>query len=352
MKKFFKILWKGLLGLAAAVIVVVCVVMLYGWHEKQNSYYDDFALSDNVTVRYYYVKEEYRLYNRDEGRVVAKDLDQVVTPADGDSLTVYFKDGLRGFLNARTGRVVIPAQYRHAWVFSEGVAAVVDNSGKIGFINADNEVVLPFVYDYYVPQAIDYLFCDGLCVMTDDEGHCGLIDLAGRWAVEPEYDYIWQPKYGKYRMVRQGARYGMLGEHLDLLFPVEYDEADYGSTEADGVMLTRDGVKQQVAFDGTVIEPFVIDYASELYYLQRIAPLVVTDEDGSSTLRTEVAVLSEYLQYRVDDHWGMMHRETGKVILPALYGGIELLSPELVKAELDGGTGGHILFDINGQRVE
>lgn len=351
MKKFFKILWKSLLGLAAAVIVLVCVVLLYAWHDKQNSFYDDLELSDNVSVRCYYVKGEYRLYNYEERKVVAKDIDRVVAPTDGDSLTVFFQDGFRGYLNAHTGRIVIPAQYCHAWVFSEGMAAVVDKSGKIGFINKDNEVVLPFVFDYYGEKAVDYLFHDGLCVMVDDKGDCGLIDTSGRWILEPKYDYINSPKYTKYRIVQEGSKYGVLDENLNQLFPVEYDYIEYAYAEADGVMLTKDGVKQQVAFDGTVIEPFVIDYASELYYLQRINPLVVPDGDGTSTLRTEVAVLSEYLRYRVEDCWGIMHRETGKVILPALYDDIEMLSSELIKAELTD-VKGHILFDINGQRIE
>ena len=351
MKKFFKILWKSLLSLAAVVIVLVGVVLLYAWSDKQNSYYVDCTLSDNVSVRYYYSKGEYRLYNYTEREVVTKGIDRVVAPGDGDSLTVFFQDGLRGYLNAYTGRIVIPAQYCHAWIFSEGLAAVVDKSGKIGFIDKDNEIVLPFVYDYHDGKAVDYLFHNGRCVMTDDKGHYGLIDPLGCWVVDPKYDCINSLKYSKYRLVRKDGKYGMLDEHLNLLFHVEYDYIEYAYAEADGVLLTKDGYKQQVAFDGTVIESFVFDYATELYYSQHVAPTVVTDGDGSSVIRTNVPVLSRYLQYSVDGNWGMMHRETGKVIIPALYDDIELLSPTLVKAEL-ADADGHILFDINGQRVD
>lgn len=351
MKKFFKILWKSLLGLAAVVIVLVGAVLLFKWGRNQNNYYVERELSDNVEVRRYYHKSEYRLYNYHERKTVLKGVDKVVKPAAGDSLTVFFQDGLRGYLNAYTGKVVIPAQYNRAWLFSEGLAAVMDSSGKIGFVNKDNKVVLPFVYSSCRGMNVDYLFHNGLCVMTDGQGACGLIDVTGCWMLAPKYDYIWSPRYGKYRIVIEDGKYGVLDESLSLLFPVEYDFIEFADSEADGLLLTKDGVKQQVAFDGTVLLPFMLDDASDLYYTQRIESIVVPDGEGSSTLHSEVTLLSDYLQYRVHDSWGLMHRETGKVILPALYDDIEMLSSTLVKAEFADASG-CILFDVNGQRIE
>lgn len=59
--------------------------------------------------------------------------------------------------------MVIEGQYNHAWHFSEGLAAVVADNGMIGFINHDNEMVIPAIYDYVVDY--DYLFEDGVCVI-------------------------------------------------------------------------------------------------------------------------------------------------------------------------------------------
>lgn len=351
MKKYFKILWRSLLGLAAVVIVLVGMVLLIKWCRYQNNYYTERELSDNVTVRWYYHKSEYRLYNSHEKKTVLKGIDKVVKPARGDSLTVFFQDGLRGYLNANTGKSVIPAQYSRAWLFSEGIAAVMDSSGKIGFVDKDNKVVLPFVYSSCRGKNVDYLFHNGLCVMTDLQGTCGLIDVTGSWALAPKYDYIWSPRYGKYRIVIEDGKYGVLDESLSLLFPIEYDFIEFANSEADGLLLIKDGVKQQVAFDGTVLVPFMLDDASDLYYTQRIESIVVPDGEGSSTLYNEVALLSDYLQYCVHNSWGLMHRETGKVILPALYNDIEMLSSTLVKAELAEASG-YILFDVNGQRIE
>ncbi len=44
-----------------------------------------------------------------------------------------------------------------------------------------------------------------------------------------------------------------------------------------------------------------------------------------------------------------MHRETGEVIIPAIYNDIEMVSPTIFYAELNGVDGG-ILFKLNGCR--
>ena len=114
MKKLFKILWKSVLFCVCVVALIVGVLIIREWRRNQNQYWVDIRLSENVDVRYYYKLEERVVYNRAERKVVAKDIDRVVVPAKGDSLTVFFRKGLRGYLNANTGEVVIPEQYRHA----------------------------------------------------------------------------------------------------------------------------------------------------------------------------------------------------------------------------------------------
>lgn len=351
MKKWFKILWKSVLFSVCVVVLIVGVLIIREWRRSQNQYWTDMSLSENIDVHWYYDKDEYRIYDNVKHKVVEKGVDRVVLPAHGDSLTVFFRKGLRGYLNANTGKVVIPEQYRRAWIFSEGLAAVVDESGKIGFVNKDNEIVLPFTYSYDPDRSIDYLFRGGLCAMINDEGKCGLIDMSGNWAVEAVYDYIWEPQHGKYRIAMLDGKYGVLDEHLNLIFPLVYDRIELADNESDGLLLTRDGIKQQVAYDGTIIQSFVFDGINDLYYTKSINPVALPDGDGSSSLQTEVTVLSDYLRYRVGRHFGVMHRETGEVILPALYDDINMPSSTLFEAELPD-VYGSILFDLSGQRVE
>lgn len=351
MKKFFKIVWKGLLGLAVASVALFGVVLGWAWYEDYTSYYNDAFLSDDVMVRHYYSQREYKVYNRQLDKITLKGLDKVVEPIKGDSLTVFFKDGVRGFLNANTGYVVIPAQYKKAWVFSDGLAAVVNESGKIGFVNKDNQVVIPFRYDYRTEYPIDYLFHNGYCVMTDERGACGVIDKEDNWVMEPKYDCIWNLYFNKYRIVKEGEKYGMIDENLQFIFPVEYDAIEFAESERDGVLLTKDYVTQHVAFDGTVMDPFVVDNVEDLHYTQAMEPMIVDDGYGNGSLKTEKTVLADYVRYRANGLYGVMHRETGKVIIPAQYEDVSMVSPTLFEVEL-WHTESSILLDINGRRVE
>lgn len=351
MKKFFKIVWKSLLGVAAVAVVFIGVVLAYAAYDKKNSYYNKQWLSKDVVVRYYYYKDTHEVYNTKLKKVTLKNCDNVVGASEGDSLTVFFKNNLRGFLNANTGKVVIPAQYKKAWVFSEGMAAVMDHSGKIGFINKENEVVLPFVYDYRENWPIDYYFSNGYCVMTDERGACGVIDKEGNWVMEPKYDSIWKLYFGKYRVVKEGDKYGMIDENLNFVFPIEYDWIEFAEHEHDGVLLTKDYVKQHVAYDGTILNPFVIDDTNSMYCTQKISPTLLTDEYENQSLKGELEVLTNYTRFYVNKLCGVMHNETGKIILPPRFYYIRMVSPTLFEAKLDD-IDGYVLYDLQGRRID
>ena len=57
----------------------------------------------------------------------------------GDSLVCFSDGNRRGYFHLRDGKVVVKPKYQHAWVFSEGLAAV-DENGRVKFINPQGEV--------------------------------------------------------------------------------------------------------------------------------------------------------------------------------------------------------------------
>ena len=82
-----------------------------------------------------------------------------------------------GFID-RTGKLVIPAEYDYVTSFSEGLATVRQN-GKHGYVDATGRVVVPIKYWGAEP------FSEGLARVeekSDETGHWGYIDLAGRVA--------------------------------------------------------------------------------------------------------------------------------------------------------------------------
>ena len=350
MKKFFKILWKSLLVVVALSVAFICVSLACVWYGEYKSFRVNRTLSQNVMVRYYYKQDECKIYNKELGKITLKGVLHVVAN-EGDSLAVFFKDGLRGYLDAYTGYEVIPAQYKHAWVFSEGMAAVVNQAGKIGFINKDNEVVIPFKFVYHQKLPITYYFSNGYCVMTNERGACGMIDKKGNWVMEPKYDCIGNQQFGKYRIVEEDEKYGMIDEDLNIVFPIVYDKIEFAEHELDGALLTKNHVKQHVTFDGTVINPFVVDGVEDMHYKQHMETEVICGEDGNIEIVNEEDVLSDYMRFRVNDLYGVMRRATGKVILSAEYEAVYMASPTLLGAQLEG-TDSYVLYDMQGRRVD
>mgnify|MGYP003310390731 CR=1 FL=1 len=123
------------------------------------------TLSDKVYVQRH-KKGYYKLFDCYTDRKISNTRFSMVYDAPlRDSLTVFRSmDGKRGFLNVNTGQIVIPARYRHAWVFSEGVAAVVGDDDSLRFIGYDGKAVFDRAFEY--DANYDYVFRDGLCIMT------------------------------------------------------------------------------------------------------------------------------------------------------------------------------------------
>lgn len=147
-----------------------------------------------------------------------------------DSLAVFCSEQRRGYYNMYTGEIAIPAQYRRAWVFAEGLAAVQRN-GNIGFINHKGETVIDFKYPYHGNPLYEFVFENGHCVVADTTGKCGVIDKRGTWLIGPEYDNI--------------------------------------STYKEYAIVTKAGVTMQVGYDGHIINSFVLDDVKELTYKEK-----------------------------------------------------------------------------------
>lgn len=344
-KKIWMVGWRVLLCLTALAVIGVAALLLAAYCESNNQRYTDTVLSENVSSYCYYRRDVVDIYNSATGQYTLKGLQWVVEAKDNDSLAVFCRKGKRGFLNVNTGEAVIKEQYRRAWVFSEGMAAVMKN-GKIGFINPQNETVLPFAYDYSDRNGmpIDYLFHNGYCTMTDAQGACGLIDRTGKWAIEAQYDCIWPPHAGKYRIVKDGDKYGLIDGDLEFIFPVEYDYIEYSGNK--GVYLSKGGRQWQADYDGTVINPFVCDDTEYVYYASGSNSCQDVNGDSANELTYN---LSDYLKYSIAGLYGIVRRDNGKIIIPALYKDINMISPTVFEAKDNDGK--RIFVDINGQRI-
>ena len=324
-----------LIALAFAALVAYAI-----YDDAKGRWYADKWLSDDVVV-YYFADDTYRVYNTSTEKYTTPRISWVASAAENDSIGVYAIDDRRGFINTKTGDIVINAKsndYEKAWVFSEGLAAVMKD-GKVGFVEANNKLVIPFRFDYSDKcrtYEIGYLFHDGYCVMTNKDGKFGLIDISGNWVVEPEYDELWNACENGNRIVVNDGEHGVLDSCFKVLYPTEYFYIDVLS---DGFVLTKDGKKWQVDLEGNVVNPFLFDGSNYIEY-----PISYSDNNG-----VEYA-LSNYMEYYVNNNSGIMNRITGKPITPALYDDVYMMSDKLFKVQ-DAETYDWYIIDVNGNRV-
>ena len=302
---------------------VVLIACAYYDSEYGRWYWKDEYLSKNVEIHGF---QDYkvRVYNHCTGKYTTPKVNWVSDAPITDSLAVYAIPEKRGYINANNGEIVIDAElndYRKAWVFSEGLAAVMKD-GKIGFINAKNEVVIPFQFDYSDKCRMwdfGYLFHDGYCIMTNADGDLGLIDKNGKWIVEPAYDEVWVPHDSGYRIIVKDGKHGVLDSTCNVVYPAEYGYVDILS---DGFVLNKGGKKWQVDFEGNTVQPFMFDGT---YYLNY--PI------GYNECGDIQYAFADYAKYEVMNRYGIMNRITGKPITLALYSDINMLSKDLFEVQ-------------------
>lgn len=328
---------------AIFVLVPVGFVALVAYAIYEDEYgrdYDDHKLSDNITL-HSFSDNKWRVYDKQAGEYTTDKINWLSEVPENDSLAVYALPNKRGYINVNTGRIVIDAEsndYHKAWVFSDGLAAVMKDD-KIGFINANNEVVIPFQFDYSDEcrmHNIGYQFHNGYCIMTNADGDLGLIDKGGNWVIEPSYDEIWAPHKSGYRIIVNNGKQGILDAGCAMVYPAEYD---YINIIPEGFVLAKGGRQWQVDLEGNTVQPFMFDGT---YYLK-----YPNGYDSCGELTYELA---DFVKYEVMNSYGIMNRVTGEPITPAIYADINMLSKELFEVrEYD--SYDWYLLDIKGKMV-
>jgi hypothetical protein len=207
-----------------------------------------------------------------------------------DSLGVFCSDGKRGYYNSYTGKIVVPAQYRRAWIFSEGLAAVQKN-GMIGFINRKGDVVIPFRYPYHGNPLSEFVFYNGHCVVADTTGKCGIINRKGDWVIPPKYDNI--DAYEEY------------------------------------VIASSAGVRKQLTYEDRVINSFVVDNIRALTFTEQER---YENKDGE-IVYLDVEVKTGFFSYSVGGRCGLMDANCRRLTEP-LYSRIIAVNKNMYRALL------------------
>lgn len=326
--------------LSLVILAVIFGYMFYKSEIRNNTevtWIERSKYSDNY--EYEYTNSSVRLRDTRTGEYLTPPLSGIYDKYLKDSITVLFQDNKRGFLNIYTGRILVPAQYERAWVFSEGLGAVVKD-GKVGFVNSRGDVVIPFQFGYRTPwkDQVDFLFKNGHCtVLEPSTGKHGLIDKQGSWVVQPQYDYINNPERGL-RIVKLNEKYGVMDSIFRFLLPIEYDWIEYNK---DGFIIQKDYHKQLMAYDcQTILQPSVYDKVNHMIY----------GTDKVDVHGNTIYAQCEVYCYEVAGRYGLMNNN-GKILTKALYTYINAISKDLFVCNIDA-KGSKIVINSKGEVIK
>lgn len=279
--------WIVLLSVIIAAFVASCSVN-EPIAEKPSD--EGLLLNDDLVA----IKEDdgnITIKNTETGEVTAEKIKfDWTSSSPNDSLGVFCSDGKRGYYNSYTGKIVVPAQYRRAWVFSEGLAAVQKN-GMIGFINRKGEVAIPFRYPYHGNPLSSFVFDNGHCIVADTTGKCGVINKKGEWVIQPKYDNI--DAYEEY------------------------------------VIASSAGVRRQLTYEEKVINSFVVDNIKALTYTEKER---YENKDGE-IVYLDIEVKTGLFSYSVGGRCGLMDANCRRLTDP-LYSRIISVDKNMYRALL------------------
>ena len=275
------------------------------------------------------------LYNTTLEQRTATGVQWICKSSDGDSLACFctVEEHKRGYFNRFTGEVAIPAQYDKAWIFSEGVACVLDK-GVLHFIDHKGQTLMGKVFPY-TERIDDYCFHNGLCQMLGDNNRIGLIDKQGSWVVSPEYYEMAYDTKGFWLVQDRDWNYGLLDAKGQMLLPVEYDNITVHHEDSCIFVRRLDHLNQVLDFECNIINPCNFAEVEKMEYS--------TDEyDEEGMMKSATA---NCLRYRtIDWNYGLMDKN-GNMITPPSYSSIVSIGYDRYHCD---GPNGSVILDSKG----
>lgn len=363
--KYSRIL-RRILGTAVATIAVLwAVFMLFRlgqhikWqlavrHNSSSDYeyeYDEEQLSENV----YFHSSDYAYYGYladSNNRKILNNITWIARPLEGDSLVCYSDGSLRGYFNITTGQAVIEPSYDHAWIFSNGLAAIEKNN-RIHFIDTKGNTVINrnFAYKTYDDG---YVFHNGHCAVRDSTGHyMGLIDTHGNWVVAPRYENI--TPIDTFWHIQSTNEEAILSFAMDTIMPFANTSYEFYDTlilatlndhTLDAFSLKGELVCRSMIRD---IEKMMYETDEVLYPINKDG-LEFSDEYYSYSNPSNRMATATCMSYEAAWGWYGLMTSDGRPLTPPAYRNIKAVGKDLYLCELSYGVS--ILLNSKGKRVE
>lgn len=192
----------GFLREDGTVVPVPGAVKIHDFQE------DGYALVSLVNEKDPYRGRLYNFIDQDGNFLLTKSL-MDHEPILSEGIIAYAEGDLWGFQDL-SGNVLIPPTYAQAGGFHEGLAAVTNEKGEIGYVTINGTLRIPF----QKLQLGDSFYGDYASIV-DVTGLEGLIDQNGHWAVPPRYNSAYHDSdSGLWKFDYQTG-----GDLVDIFFP-------------------------------------------------------------------------------------------------------------------------------------
>ena len=171
----------GFLREDGTVVPVPGAVKIHDFQE------DGYALVSLVNEKDPYRGRLYNFIDQDGNFLLTKSL-MDHEPILSEGIIAYAEGDLWGFQDL-SGNVLIPPTYARAGAFHEGLAAVTNEKGEIGYVTINGTLQIPFQ-----KLQLSGLFYDGFAFFTDSLSLTGLMDREGHWVVPARYEHAYHDK--------------------------------------------------------------------------------------------------------------------------------------------------------------
>ena len=362
--KYGKILRRIVGSCFAFVMLLIAIAVgsefcrsVYSWwsnrYDSDEQCYSQRHVSENVS--YWYDEYGYGsgYLETVSGKKTIKGISWIATPLGTDSLVCYSNGKKRGYFNKFTGEAVIEPKYNHAWIFSDGVAAVEDD-GWIKFIDASGKEVFSPGISY--KSGDDYVFHNKhLVAFNDRAGAYGLIDTKGDWALKPEYSSIENNK--DYWLLYKTDSMSVVNSEFQTVIPFVKGRIWVG--DKDITVIKDNHVAQLYAKNGDVIEDFCISGVNCLTYDTnelRYDTTKLYNDDGTLFSETKddeptiVKKMAKCRSYESEIGWYGLISTEGKIITTPMYSSIEAIGYDTYLCKFYDSTG--VILNGKGERIK
>lgn len=227
------------------------------------------------------------------------------------------------------------SQYDKKGELGESGLAMVVKNGKVGFVDKDDKVVIPLIYDYESGR----WYNDNYVSKWDNQplirvkrnGKYGMINREGTEVVPVMYDKITQPELYKLEnvvRVKLNGKYGYVNGYNQTVVPIKYDALEEEFYNGHPAYAKLNGKYGFIDQNNNVVAPFKYDTTRGFGFHSTLAPVSINGKYGYIDLIGNVAIP---LQYSFADNFdnglaavvkngkvGFID-ESGSVVLPFQY---------------------------------